>query len=408
MTERTGIPAPDQISPIRLIQLLESDGWERTGGREGLYRRLKPPRAGLVATSSLVVPLDDSAPDFLSLMEEAVRSLAASPDVELRLGILRRLTATPADEFRFSKETGAPSGWIDWTGGEDLVRSARGLLASGAKTSRERMRYFGNRHGQFANRFMGEVLMGQTDVGSYVVRAYVPADSAIPIRGGVAASEGAHFEGIDVISTREVSRTIVQTLEATTEALEHFREHNSLSAFVDPGLGISYETVSALQLLAVDAEEAAIQVAWDPSGPRGEGDPVSFTFKASDAPVLERAANRLVEPEPQREVAASGTVHLLSRVESAGPGVIGLTTIDGPTRKLRVRLDEDDYHRALQAHDEGRGVTVVGDLEREGNISWLYHARIVTVTDRNRESEVPPPLRIFDVLEDTIGDDPAF
>lgn len=81
---------------------------------------------------------------------------------------------------------------------------------------------------------------------------------------------------------------------------------------------------------------------------------------------------------------------------------------DLPGRKLRVRLDEDDYHRALQAHDEGRGVTVVGDLEREGNISWLYNARILTLTDSDRASDAPLPLRIFDVLDDRSGEDPAF
>jgi hypothetical protein len=270
------------------------------------------------------------------------------------------------------------------------------------------MRYYGNRHGQFANRFISEVLMGQTDVGSYVVRAYVPADAAIPTRGGAAASEGVHFEGLDVIPTRSVSQAVVQTLEATTEALTHFKQHDSLSAFVDPSLGISYETVTAVQALSADADEAAISVAWDPAGPGDEPAPANFFFTASDAPVLERAANRLVEPEPQREVVASGTVHLLSRAEFAGPGVVGLTTIERPTRKLRVRLDEDDYHRALQAHDEGRGVTVVGDLEREGNISWLYNARILTLTDSDRASDAPLPLRIFDVLDDRSGEDPAF
>lgn len=35
-----------------------------------------------------------------------------------------------------------------------------------------------------------------------------------------------------------------------------------------------------------------------------------------------------------------------------------------------------EYHEAVIAHDEDRSITVVGNLSREGTISWLYDARL--------------------------------
>lgn len=48
--------------------------------------------------------------------------------------------------------------------------------------------------------------------------------------------------------------------------------------------------------------------------------------------------------------------------------------------KVRVRLDSDDYHRAIDAHDRGAVVTVKGDLEKEGNLTWLSRAKIESIS----------------------------
>ena len=220
--------------------------------------------------------------------------------------------------------------------------------------------------------------MGQTEVSSYVVRAYVPVDRAIPIRGGKEANEGGLFIGGDAVAAREVSQTVASTLDAALEAIAHYRENNSLSAFTSPELGLSYESVTAIKTIAANADYANITITWegDDFFP-GHGYEQQFNFTSAAVPVLERAANELVKPEPTRKAVATGTVHLLSRSDAGGPGVIGLTTLSGhPANKVRVHLDEADYHRALTAHDQGAVVSVTGNLEREGNLSWLYQATI--------------------------------
>ncbi|MEL7974353.1 hypothetical protein AAG589_00695 [Isoptericola sp. F-RaC21] len=391
------------VSSARLVRLLEEAQWIRTGGREGLYVRYAPPEAGDLARRTspvivgqgmgseahgtpsirrtVVVPLDPSAPDYAELLGDAVNVLGRIPGPSGGNTWLSRLTASPTDQFSFSKETQAPKGWIQWDEGESLISAARGVLVAGAKSARERLAYFGNKHGQFANRYLGEVMMGQTAVGSYVVRAYVPTSTEIPLKGSREALEGVHFSGVDALSSRAVSKAVVTGLSNTVEALDHFRSTASLSAFRDPELGISYEAVSAVKKLAENAEMANVNVSWDSGLAESLPSATEFNFSASQVPVLERAAHELVAPQPQREVSLEGVVHLLSREDVDGPGVVGVTTVSGaPARKLRVHLDPEDYHRALGAHDRGSIIRVAGNLEREGNLSHLYQARITAVS----------------------------
>lgn len=386
---------PDRAlpSPRRLIQLLEEAGWQQVSGRGDHYRRFAPQSDELgPRRRSLLVPLEPEAPDFPELMQEAVDALRRLPSDSAAFTLLSRLTTSPTDQFAFAKETAAPKGWIQWDEGESLIASARGLLAAAAKTAREHRTYFGNRHGQFANRFLDEVMMGQTDVSSYVVRAYVPVNRGIPIRGGKEAKEGAHFVGQDVVSSREVSQTVAQTLTSTIEAIDHFKQSNSLSAFKSPELALSYEAVTAVKRIAANADYANITVTWEPDFADVNSYEQEFTFTASNVPVLDKAANELIQTEPPRRVSAVGTVHLLSRSESGGPGVIGITTLSGePAKKLRVHLSEEDYHRALSAHDQGNIVHVSGDLEREGNLSWLYRAQVTGVTEPQIDQPTQEP-----------------
>lgn len=370
-----------RVNPGRLARLLDEAHWQSVSGRNGLYRRFRPPEGpGTGDPPSILVPLDTTAPDYPELMMQALSALRELPGTGPDSGLLTRLLASPTDEFSFEKDTLAPRGWIQWDDGMSLYNAARALLVSGAKTTRERRKYFGNRYGQFANRFLGEVMMGQTAIASYVVRAYVPSDVQVPVKNTSDEQVAHHFEGVDVVAGRTVSKQVVGTLQAAQEAVQHYRSTQSLSAFSAPDVPLSYEAVVALEHIAQDATESAIHISWEPSSSGTEQNAWEFTFTPESAGVFKKAATTLVQTEPQRRVTTSGFVHLLSRSEADAPGVVGITTVDGvPAKKVRVRLEPDDYHRAITAHDEGRAISVTGDLEREGNLSWLYRAAITQV-----------------------------
>lgn len=391
-------PSPDAVDPLRLTLLLEEAGWRLVGGRTGVYNRFIAPGEEDYRFN-IVVPLDKEAPEFGETMAATIRELANSASREPFLRtVVPRLSMQATDEFRFRKESVAPSGLIKWKQGEDLISSARGALLAGAKSFMEYSRHFNNRFGQFASRYLDTVLMGQTAPGSYVVTALTPTSARVALRGGQAPTLS--LEGVDVARSRDVTISVVQAVQATIEALDHYRNTKSLSGFDDRvDKGVSYEMTVALRDIASNADESDIHVEWDPIEPVANGLALDNEYRliSSDAGILDTVSKRFVTSEPSPKRTIVGRVHLLTKKQADGPGVVGIEALDGSSpRKVRARLNSaEDYHRAVLAHDEDLVVEVGGSIVREGTLHWMYNATL---------SEVRGPIEeLFNVAPSPTG-----
>lgn len=364
--------------PDRLVFLLRQAGWDLVGGQEGHYSRLR--KHGDRRKSSLLVPTNPGTPDYRELMQGAIRQLEMEDGDLWARSIKPRLVSMPSDAIRFRKESAAPSGLIKWDDGQKMIAAARATLVAGAKAHIEPARYFSNRHGQFAARYLESVLMGQTSPGSYIVTAYAPSEVKIALRAtDVPTME---YEGIDAARGRAITGTVANALKATSGALDDYRHHGSLEVFDEGvGEGISREMVLAVSGLAEDSGESSISIEW-------EADVLdldktvrrdSFTFTAEDVPVLNAVASRMIEIEPSDNVRIEGRVHLLTRKEAGGPGVVG---VDDGSRRYRVRLtSEEAYHSAVMAHNDEKLIEVQGRLEQVGTLSWLYDSTLLRVRE---------------------------
>ena len=224
--------ATPRLDPERLALLLLEAGWRVAGQREGAYVRLAPPNE---QRASVIVPLDRSAPEFDQAMSEALSDVErlVSRDV-LESNLSGLLNAEPTDGFRFRAESNAPRGLIPWTHGERLIQHARLVLTAGAKAYIEPTGYFGNRFGQFANRYLDTVLMGQTSPGSYIVTAFTPSSALVPLAAGQATRARWYFHiSAEAAPARAVGVAAWTAVHATTEAIAHYRETGSLSAFAE-------------------------------------------------------------------------------------------------------------------------------------------------------------------------------
>jgi hypothetical protein len=372
---------PERVNPERLRLVLQESGWKIAGQRTGAYVRLRPPQEG---EHSVLVPMDRAAPEYLASMRAALADIRRLAIGETwAANVSARLVVEPSDNFKFRAETAAPVGLIPWSQGEQLITSARRILASGAKTYIEHLKYYGNRFGQFANRYLDTVLMGQTAPGSYIVTAFTPANGVIPVSAAHANEQPLFQLASDVASTRSIGISVLSAAAASREAVDHYRANGSLAAFEElvPS-GISYEMTAALSQLIADSDGADISVEWDPElEPPGNVPASRIEFRPSDAEVLSRASMQLVtDVEPPTTISVMGRVHLLTQREAGGPGVVGIENLStAKPKKLRVHLSDQDYHLALHAHDLNQAVVIEGRMEREGNIHWVYDGRLVSV-----------------------------
>lgn len=381
MTNMSSVTLPARVDPGKLSTLLEEAGWQRIGGRRGIYSRYSPPTlTDAWQNTSLMLPLDEDAPEFSDAMRSALLQLSQDRDFWIR-SIYPRLIVDASDEFKFRKESSAPSGFIAWKSGERLVESARRTLVAGAKSYMGPGRHFVNKHGRFAHRYLDQILMGQSAPGSYIITAYAPPNGGVPLSGSSDSPTFAVPE-LGLASVRDVSQAVVKAVQATVEALDHYRTSGSLSGF-EAGVidGISYEMTNAILGIAENSDGADISVDWDPAIPSPTALDSRFEFQGSDVGPLSQAATRLAADRSSEVTTLTGRVHLLAKKQAGSPGVFGIESLSqGRAKKVRVRLsDEEEYHEAVRAHEEDLALEVSGRLEKEGNLSWLYDATVMRI-----------------------------
>ncbi|MFF5108269.1 hypothetical protein [Streptosporangium sp. NPDC000509] len=371
-----------EISPGDFAAVLRRVGWSQFGGQQGLYSRWRP--SGDENAPSLLLPLNEEMADYRDLFQQALAALlkreSQAEKLLMRLGGDAR---SLGDEIRFRKEVTTIAGAIPWLQGESLINSARLALLASAKSRKSRKAYFGNTNSKFAYAFLGSVLMGQTDNSSYVVTAYAPVDKLFYERP---ADEGSTLPGVGSHTGRDITQTLISSLDATQEAIEHFENSQSMSGF-DAGVrnGISYELVLALQGVLENSDGADISVSWKPAlNLEEDSQPESAIkeFEPRHIPILEKACNRLAITSASQTVTVMGAVTLLERPNPGSPGVIRIEVVSGsPAKKIRVRLEGQQYRVAFEAHGDERGIVVTGRQEKEGRYYWLYDAQDIQPID---------------------------
>jgi hypothetical protein len=378
--------APKRMDSAIFRAALDRYGWRQVGGRTGLYERYVNERE---PSLKLLIPLDPARPDYQQLLHEALYVLAGSRLAQAEQ-VVQHLVATPGDEVRFCKDVQTVAGAIPWKIGEELFQSASMALKASAKATIERRASFRNHNYRIANDFLGAALMGQTQVGSYVVTAYTPPEREFfekesqrrdYLLFGTAANTG-----------RQVVRLMRDVLGIAREALDECARTEQLEQFDEAvQYGFSKEMATALKGLVHRSDGASVAIDWSrtfipratdsrelptfdahrPNFASPAPTPNEVEFKPSDYPILEKVEERLGAPTTVRKVTVTGTVEVLTR-QVGQLGVIVLDIRSGSTgSKIRVQLSATDYYRAMEAHREENVVRLSGREERLGNYFWL-------------------------------------
>ncbi len=377
-----------RVTPSVLSAALSKFGWRLVGGRDGLYTRWA---YGEERSTRILIPLDDSKPDFDELLTDAVSSLTAL-HTDAAQHVLRALTNRPGDELKFRKHSDTPLGTIRWDLGQELIQAASDTLAASAKASSDRRPAFRNSNWFIAREFLQSVLMGQTEVGSYVVTAYTPPDREFFEResqkrpGPRQSSEGIH-------TGREVVEVMTGALQVTREAINQYNRSGRVEEFDDTvEHGVSRELAVAVQRLVHQSDGASVTVEWStdfdslllPNAATRTGT-TEVEFSPADYPILERASIRLANDTDSLTVTVVGSVEVLTRKVGA-VGVVAINVLRGTSaKKVRVRLPADKYELALEAHRRMEALKVTGRQERSGNYYWLYDASDVEIVELYRD-----------------------
>lgn len=379
---------PDAGRLATISSLLRKLNWSITGGAPSMFEIWESPESG----DEIILPLEPSRSDFDRLLATAHQHLEKylGPDAKRYVELATLTAAHALEETHWKKESSYEAGLISWSQGEQLYAAAREMLIASAKAARERRMYHGNASAHVAKAFLSSCLMGQTQVGSFIITAHAPAarkfnfseaDDLRPVLPGLAAP--------DSTSGEEIMNWFEAALKATRSCLDTYRKNDDIRVFdgaVDEGL--SFEFARALSTATRDTESAVTLFR-----PRqGVASPeCEFAFDPDEAPLLERVAKHFAQAYEPEEVKLSGEVAVLQHESSSEDRIVRvITDSGGKFRKVRLRLTPEQYMKAIDAHRLAVKLAFTGKVQREGNLNWVYNPREVYITETEIEDVEDP------------------
>lgn len=372
-------------SPEALERLLERSGWRpvRTDDRSSIWS---------TAGARIMIPRKRGMADFSQRLYDALSVIhEVQPQIWDR--VLLSLFSARADVLKFRSLVDTPAdGSVRLDIGLRFLQAVQEIVVAAAKASSElKLPQYAQRNRHLAEEYLETARLGQTEKGSFVVTVL----SRLPeVEAPEDLGEQRLFEAAAEPPQRRTNLMVVESVAAAQSASEYFAQTRDFSIFREAvESGVSAELCQAAKgLLALDADvEVSLSLATDVAASRTGPTVVRLSRDSFDA--LDHAVREFRSSDPVPGVRVVGVVEDLHRSTlSDGAGTVALRVLDNSSNlemnKLRLRLEPHEYDEAIEAHRQNRVIRVVGSIEREANLFWLYSPREFAVGSYYTDSDL--------------------
>ena len=271
------------------------------------------------------------------------------------LSLLDVLTSPPGDIIEIHLASSLTrSGTIPVQDAARIRLAQQGLLLAAAHAELEPLPHYPRLSRREATELLARCREGQTARGSYQIRLIVPVIPQVGL-----FQQPPPFE-------RRVTQRLMRAAKEATDAVYQDREDDLLTKH---RLGVSSNFLKSLSEMAPPGDDGTVglSVRWSRNRPPPQSSPAVHIERW----VLEHfraAAATLREKTPERGFQLQGYVINLRRGPDEVDGLVDVLAEleEGRHRKVRVRLDEANYLRAVRAHEECRRIETFGTLKRRG------------------------------------------
>lgn len=287
------------LSPRDVAGWLRMRGFRHTGslGEFGaLFSRIRPDES-----QEIVLPTSPTARDFAKRMQELLTDLS---DYENRQAheVMIDLYMAPFDVIKIRPPDADDYGSIRFAAGIDLHAESRNLLRAAANAAASpipRRSWRGRSFDEVTN-YLGNVRLGQTQIGSFILNVLSPWDFA--------TGEQAALDLSEPTFGRRVTNSLAAALRATEKAMRRSVTEGAKPLIESYQTGISSNFCAALARLASEGDGVDVTLAWSPSQPKDEI--VKLSLRREDAAILTEASLALASQEAEPNFTMEGLVTL--------------------------------------------------------------------------------------------------
>ena len=368
------------ISPLALAAYARGGGWTKTepyGDRADIYVGDGCPE--------IVLPRTDRLTDYASVVSRLIGIFGEVAEQD-ELAVYRDLVDSEHDVVRVRAVRTEDDGSIALDEGVELVSQSREMLLAAACATKVQRPVYRAGANLDATEYMKRVRLGQTEHGSFVVTLIAPVP---PTLQSMLDESWARFD--DEPYERQVTRRLVQALEASRDAAEGAHSGDGATAFKQAVTkGVSANLCDAVATLIELSSGLEVSVSWAKTRPTPESRR-RIRFSESDAGVLKEAARTFRAREPRPDVELFGNVHRLVRGPTAAKGQVAFTVIqDEKPLSVSATLGEEDYSIAISAHEARNPVIVRGDLKQIGHRWHVTNATVQELVSDEEDEDDPP------------------
>lgn len=265
-------------------------------------------------------------------------------------------------------------GTIPINDGVLLISKAKDLLSAAAQAVYAKRRHFTGPTPKDARSYLDTLLLGQTEIGSYVVNVIAPNPANF-----VADPPSEEPSTADAVPlSQAITLNLVTGLEALVKASSNYEANGDLKAFDDAVLsGASANLCDALLGFSGEKHNRTFEITVTAAvGPQLDSEPHNFEFQTKHVEVLEKVSGYYKDDYVLPNRTLTGHITKLVRPKDETAGTITLESMLGDVeRKVRVALRGDDYHLAVIAHDNGQMVRVEGDVHIKPKTAELLNPK---------------------------------
>ena len=368
-----------KLNPLAVTKYLSETNWELYPIKRNDIKIFQYKKEDLF--EQVTIPLDKKLRDYKNAMYNAVCKIAYVEKKSVEQLMLYLLNPnTDILKIRLDKKE-VETGNIMFDDAIQLFVNAKKLIAAAALDVINPKKIHYGRIDEPVQKFLSQCRFGQTEIGSYVVSVICPFVDFPKTEGYKKLNAFFDEEQYAYSLTREVINRLMTNVATIKQKIDD----GNLESLANYDSPISSNFYEALSGLSMDTEDTTVEfmAEWSPTvqSNRCQYNRISVTNDYYEP--IKTIISKIKECTNERTEIVGKIKELKAApvIDNREHGTIIVVYVGDNARakSVTVKLDREDYDKAVAAHQHGKAVKVVGDLK--GQVKSVMENVIFSVVE---------------------------
>lgn len=374
----------EKINPHAVAKYLKDIGWTQYKTRKD-YIKIFQKNTDKNEFYQVIIPVDKELADYKQAMFDAIEQIALLEGQSTEQLMLYLLNPnTDILKIRLQKKD-VEAGSISFDDAINLFENAKKLIAATAQDVLHPKCIHQGRQGEAVSQFINNCKFGQTEIGSYIISVVCPFAEL---------DESEEYKQLSIFSDEEqcansLTRRVTNRIMANISTIKKYIDNGELKKLIseDVETMISANFYEALTGMNISEQGAAVEfiAQWSPAVKKNRCNQNRIVLTHDYyQPIVEIIGELRETINTHSKIV--GRVKRLESIPDASKRTNGKVTIvyldeNDNKKTVRLQLARADYSKAIEAHESGSHVEVIGEIEDNGKRTRLMTVESFSIID---------------------------